>query len=703
MDFSIRSEYGIVFAIAAVVIAAIASYFYYRRSSASGNLRWILSSLRFLSLLLIILLFMAPVLSFLGKTEKKPLNIILIDGSRSINAGSKEYLQEQILNASKSTGKENESRFFLFADGITREMKENELQSINFDSVSNNKTNLTKALRDLKKDLPGENISSVTVISDGIFNDGGNPVQSGLAIGAPVNFFLAGDTTGRRDVSITKLFYNKTAFIESSVPLSAEIKSHGFSGTVKVKLFEDGRLADTRELSIDIGKTIYNVDFSISSPEQRTVLYRIETDSIDGEVTIMNNFRELFVKFVDNKFRILVLAGAPSADLAFAKEQIKRIKNFETEFRTQKAQGEFYEGSMPAVADFDAILLFGYPTASSEDRILNEINSAVDKTNMPLIFFTSSNIDFNKLKIIEDKLPFTFASTSQAEEETSLSVVAGTTSDFFRDQKIIADINGLPNIFRTSTVINAKPNSQTLIVAGRGSGPALIISKSSDRSSAAFLTYGIYRWRLGNNTATAEDVLGYLLANIVSSVARKDEGRKFMVETTSPVYSKYEDVIFDASVTGLEIKGGEQIKLGISGPSFQTSLDMTKTSSKDFQLAAKMPSDGVYSYEAALISEGKEVETVTGKFLVGENNFEYLETIPEPMLLNELATATGGKNLNGLSNSEVQNVINESGKNTSNEIVTSKSFDLNINPYYLGLIILLLSLEWFLRKRNNLP
>ncbi|MBK6504892.1 MAG: hypothetical protein IPG02_04300 [Ignavibacteria bacterium] len=703
MDFSIKSEYGIVFVIAAVIIAAIASYFYYRRSTAPGNLKWLLSSLRFLSILFILLLFMSPVLSFLDKTENNPLNIILIDYSKSITVGDKEEIQKQISMADNKAGKDNDSRYFLFSDGIVSEVKQTELQNVNFDSASSNRTNLSKALRDLKENLPGQNISSVTVLSDGIFNGGGNPVQSGLAIGAPVNFLLVGDTISRKDISVTKVFYNKTAFIESSVPVSAEVKVNGFTGTIRVKLFEDGRLADTRELNVDIGKTTYNVDFTVSSPEQKTTLYRIEADSIDGEVTFMNNFRELFIKFIDNRFRILVLAGAPSADLAFAREQMKRIKNFEAEFRTQKAPGEYYEGAIPAISGFDAVFLFGYPTAISEDRILKEINGAVEKTNMPLIYFASGNTDFNKLKIIENNLPFTLASTSEGEEETSLSVVAGTASEFFRDQKIISDINGLPNIFRNTSSLNAKPNAQTLVVTNKGSSPALIVSRSSDRSSAAFLPFGIYKWRLGNNVTAADDVLGYLLANIVSSVARKDEGRKFTIETSSPVYSKDEDVIFNASITGFEIKGGEQIKVNVSGPSYQSSFNMTKISSKDFLLAVRMPAEGIYSFEAALNSESRDIETVTGKFLVGNNNFEYLETQPDQMLLNEVASATGGKKLNGLSESEIQSVYEESGRNRSNEILSSKSFDLNINPYYLGFIILFLSIEWFLRKRNNLP
>ena len=703
MDFSIRSEYGIFYTIAAALVAAIVAYYYYRKSAAEGKLKWVLSVLRFFTLLFILLLFMSPVLSFLGKSEKKPMNIILVDESRSMNTADEIEIREQVIASGKNS--EN-SRYFTFSDGLKNEINESDIQNISFDTAgnSNNKSNLTKTLRELKENLPGENISSITIISDGIFNDGGNPVQNGIALGAPVNFFLTGDTAGTKDVSVSKVFYNKTSFIESSVPLSAEIRAIGVSGVIKVKLYEDGRLADTRELTVVPERSVYNADFTVSSSEQKTVLYRIEADTVDSEATLKNNFSDFFVKFIDNRFRILVLAGAPSADLAFLKDQMKRIRNFDAEFRTQKAQGEFYEGVMPEISEFDAVMLFGYPTAISDDRILSEINNAVEKINMPIIFFAARNTDFTKLNVLSDKLPFSVQSaSSQNEEETSLNIVAGTTSEIFKDQKFGSTINSLPNIFKNSTVFSAKPNAQTLIVTGRGSNPALIISKSSDRNSAAFLAYGIYKWRLGENPASAGEALGYLLANIVSSVARKDEGRKFMVETTSPVYSKNEDVIFNSSITGFDIKGGEQVKVNIEGPSFQTSFDMTKSSSKDFQLLAKVPADGVYSYEATLLSEGREIETVTGKFLVGENNFEYLQTTPEPMLLNELAAATGGKRLNGLSDGEMKNLFEESGTSASSEVVTSKSFDLNINPYYLGLIILLLSVEWFLRKRNNLP
>jgi hypothetical protein len=701
VDFSIRTEYGILYAIAAVFVAAIVAYFYYKGSSAEGKLRWVLASLRFLSILFILLLFMSPVLSYLGRSEKKPLNIILVDNSKSTHESGVEELSKLALNAGDNA--DNESRVFLFSDGITSEVKDASLANLNADTSANNKTNLSKAFQDLKEILPGENISSVTVISDGIFNEGRSPVQTALALGAPVNFLLAGDTAGGRDLSISNVLYNKTAYIESSVPVRVELRSRGLTGTAKVRLYEDGRLADTREITLEPGKVAYSIDFAVSSPEQKTALYKLQADSLDGEVTFKNNFKEFFIKYIDNRFRVLVLAGGPSSDLAFAKERISRIRNFDPVFRTQKSPGEYYEGPLSSVTEYDAVILFGYPNSSSDDAVLSSLRAAAERTNLPLIFFASRNTDLEKLRTIEDRLPFTASSFSQSEEETSLSTVTTTATDFFKDGSMLAKINSLPAIFRTGTVFTAKPDAQTLVISGRSTMPALVISGSKDRRSAAFLAYGFYKWRIGENVTTANDVLDYLLTNIVSSVVRKDAGKKFSIETSSPVYSKNEDVSFKASITGHEVIGGEQIKVRITGPQYEKEFSMNRISANDFVLSEKMQAEGVYDYEATMISEGRQLETVTGKFLVGVNNFEYLETKPNANVLNDIANTTGGKRLDGMNNSEMRKAIEETTEAGNKELLVSRSFDLNINPYFLGLIIILLSAEWFLRKRNNLP
>lgn len=701
MDISFRSDYGFIFSAVAVIISAAAAYFYYRGSAADGRLKQVLTALRFLSIFFILLLLLSPVLSFVGVNEKKPTGIILIDNSASVKELNGSEMKELIAKARLASN--DEVRTFVFSDGITGELGSQGTEQLNADTTSAGRTNLAKAFQDLKLMLPDENISSVTVISDGILNEGGNPLQSALHLGAPVNFILAGDTGRSRDISVTDVLYGKNAFIESSVPVSAVISSNGYEGTLNIKLTEDGKLIDSRTVNVTQGRTKYNADFTVSSPVIRTAHYRIETDSVEGEKTLKNNSADFFIRFTDNRFRMLVISGGPSSDLAFIREQVSRIRNFDAEFRTQKSPAEFYEGALPDLAGFDVILLAGFPTSVSDEGVLNAIKAAAGKTGKPIIFFGSRNTDFGRLKALEDRLPFIADNYSDLESETTLEALTGTGQTAFRDPAMLSKAARLPGIFITGTSFSAKPDAQTILVASSGSRPALLVSASDDRRSAAFLPYGIYKWRLGGNVTDAEEFLGYIISTAASAVVRKDAGKKFNVETLKPVFPVGGKAEFTGAITGLEIKGGEKIVMKIKGPDQTKELEMIRSSDNKFQLSDPVTSPGVYEYEAELISEGRSVEKITGKFLAGEDNFEYLETQPEPSVMNELANNTGGRRLDVMSNDEITATAGSNRNANRNEQLTSKSFDLNINPYYLGLVILFLCTEWFLRKRNNLP
>lgn len=696
MDLTLKTDYGILLAAIAVVISAALSFFYYKGGQAQGKtLRGVLTSLRFLTILSVLLLFMSPVLTYLGSTSGKPIDIILIDRSESTGLAGTETVNAEIDDFLSNSKLEN-PKFFYFSGELENEVSAGDAAIRPGDSLGS-KTNLSKALSQLKERLPGENISSVTVISDGIINDGGSPVKSGLAIGAPINYLLIGDTTESKDISIARVLYNKTAFIESSVPVSVELISRGHSGKTRVSLYEDGRLADTKELQLTEGQSSYTVDFSTGSSEKKIVQYKVVADSLEGEVTLRNNSSDFFIKYIDNRFKILVIAGGPSSDLAFIKEEMLRIKNFETDFRTQKSPGEFYEGGFPSSLDYDAVMLIGFPTNTSDESVLNLLRAGIEKRNLPVVFFASRNTDYSRLKLIEDRLPFLTSGFSETESETSLSPVSGISSRFFKNDELLSRIASFPSVFRTGTSISGKPDAVTILIALNGKSPALLISETSFRPSAAFLAHGLYKWKLGRNTSSAGEVLGYLLANIFSAISAREEGKFLSVETTSPVYSASEEITMTGTVRGFDASGGEKIEVTVKGNGYSKNFSMIKNSQGVFNLSFVNPGQGVFDFEAALVSQGKQAEKVSGRFLVGDNNYEFLETKQSNLLLNEVAIATGGKNV-----TDNQDNFPRSESVTA-EMKSQKSFDLNLNPYFLSLIILFLSAEWFLRKRNNLP
>lgn len=705
MDVTLKTDYGFLFIIISIIISAAVSWIYYRRSDLEGMKKKLLAALRFLSVFFILQLFSSPVISLFKNIFREPVSVFLIDNSQSLllenrNIRLSEVLKNKIMNSAPGN---SENLYFLFSENLIREIKKDDLDKISYEGINNFETNLTSSLYSLQQRLAGENVSAVTVISDGIINGGGNPGTAARLLNVPVNYILTGDTVQKNDLVLRNIFYNKTAFIESSVPVKIEINSYNYDRDIKVNLYEENDLIQSKVLTVSKDKNVYDISFNVNSISEKVVKYKTEIEGIDDEITQKNNFREFFIKFVNNKFKILVLAGGPGPDLAFLSEEIKKVKNFDATFLTQKSASEFYEGAVPDLSGFDSYVLIGYPTSVTNQNILNDIRSSVEKNNSSIVFFAQRNTDFNKLSVLSDKLPFKTISYTDKEEQTGIRSVSKIENEIFRNAEIITQVNSFPDIFKTVSEFTVNPAAETFLIMNKNSSPAFIIQNTDKNRSAAFLAYGFYKWRLNNQRNNAGDVLNYIITSSIIAVTDKEQKKAFTIETTKPVYSKFENVKFIARITNFDLQGGEKIKVKISGEGFNNSFELLKKDNRYFEGEINVPADGTYSYTAELYSGNNFIESTDNRFLIGQNNYEYLLTRADNSVLNELTGVSSGVNFSDKDNSAVKDSLEKFNELSRSEFRSGKNFELNINPYYLGILIFLLCMEWFFRKRNNLP
>lgn len=705
MDVTLKTDYGFLFIIISIIISAAVSWIYYRRSDLEGMKKKLLAALRFLSVFFILQLFSSPVISLFKNIFREPVSVFLIDNSQSLllenrNIRLSEVLKNKIMNSAPGN---SENLYFLFSENLIREIKKDDLDKISYEGINNFETNLTSSLYSLQQRLAGENVSAVTVISDGIINGGGNPGTAARLLNVPVNYILTGDTVQKNDLVLRNIFYNKTAFIESSVPVKIEINSYNYDRDIKINLYEENDLIQSKVLTVSKDKNVYDISFNVNSISEKVVRYKTEIEGIDDEITQKNNFREFFIKFVNNKFKILVLAGGPGPDLAFLSEEIKKVKNFDATFLTQKSASEFYEGAVPDLSGFDSYVLIGYPTSVTNQNILNDIRSSVEKNNSSIVFFAQRNTDFNKLSVLSDKLPFKTISYTDKEEQTGIRSVSKIENEIFRNAEIITQVNSFPDIFKTVSEFTVNPAAETFLIMNKNSSPAFIIQNTDKNRSAAFLAYGFYKWRLNNQRNNAGDVLNYIITSSIIAVTDKEQKKAFTIETTKPVYSKFENVKFIARITNYDLQGGEKIKVKISGEGFNNSFELLKKDNRYFEGEINVPADGTYSYTAELYSGNNFIESTDNRFLIGQNNYEYLLTRADNSVLNELTGVSSGVNFSDKDNSAVKDSLEKFNELSRSEFRSGKNFELNINPYYLGILIFLLCMEWFFRKRNNLP
>ncbi|MBS1551058.1 MAG: VWA domain-containing protein [Bacteroidetes bacterium] len=705
MDFTFRTDYNIFFILLIFVSASAVSYFYYRHTKLEPVPKKIFTFLRFLSVFFILLLLLSPVLSYIKNFTSLPVNVFLIDNSLSMTIDNrkdtlKKIIEEKIQNTEKGNA---ESRYFLFSEDIIREIRDGEFDSLDFSGKYIFSTNMSSSVNSLKEIFQNQNLSSVTVISDGIINEGGNSAAIVKSLNVPFNYILIGDTVQKKDVLVRNIYYNKTAFIESSVPVKAEINSFNYDKDVTVNLFEDNKLIDSKNISLTNDKISYEVPFNVISYDETVKKYKIEVKGSDDEITLKNNYEEFFIKYKNNKFRILVLAGAPGPDFAFLKEELLQIKNFEITFLTQKSRTEFYEPVPSDLGAFDSYIFIGYPTAATNISVLNELSVKMKKNNSSLIFFSGKNIDYRKLALVEDRLPFKTLRISESEQETGIKNILKPDNDVFRNTDLVSSVNNLPLIFKTASEFSVNPNAESYMIMTGNSEPALILENTDRNKSMAFLAYGFYKWRLNSRNNRSEELLRYILSNSVVSLTGKESGNKFIIETTQPAYSGSQDVKFEAALTGSELKGDEMIKLEITGINYDTSFYLSKTGRNLYSGSVNIPVTGDYEYTAGLISESRTLQTLKGRFTIDENNFEFKSTRADNSLLSMLSNNTKGFNLSDKDSRDIKDIFSVMNNNSTTEFRARNNFEFDINPYYLSFLIFLLCLEWFLRKRYNLP
>jgi hypothetical protein len=110
--------------------------------------------------------------------------------------------------------------------------------------------------------------------------------------------------------------------------------------------------------------------------------------------------------------------------------------------------------------------------------------------------------------------------------------------------------------------------------------------------------------------------------------------------------------------------------------------------------------DFVFSGKATL--EGTKLGEDKGRFTVGQLNLEFLETKMNKQLLEQMAFRTGGKFYPITDAENLSNDIHKDVKFAAKSIVRKTEIEVWNWKYILGALVLLFSMEWFIRKRSGM-
>lgn len=705
----------VLFGLIALIITVV-SYFIYRVTvpPIPGALKATLIFLRSAGLIAVLMLFFEPVLTVATRSETPPRVAVLIDNSRSMQlidgAGDRAetvdlLLKQDVFSSLDRQNKLTAIRFAGEAD-IPATFSPDSFQ------LDGSATNIDAALKQLREIRDREHIQIGVLISDGNYNVGPRPVYEAERLGMPLYTIGVGDSLEQRDVMISRVIANDIAYLDAEAPVDVRVRSSGFGGErVAVTLSDENDVIDEKMITLVEGTAEYESSFAFQPEVEGTKRYTVSVEELPGEVTYENNQQSFYVRVIDRKVQVLLLAGAPTQDVVFLRRTLESDEAVEVTLSVQDIGGSFFgeEPTERRLRETDLVIFAGFPTNESASRFVNTVRSVIEEENKPVLFMESAIADGQRIDTV---LPVVIERTRLDESRTFVGISEEHAAhSLFRFGEERADIawNALPPIYRTMNRYRVRPGSQKLMTHRLQNTPLddpfLVIRSVGGRKSAAMLGYGIWRWRmLGRGNVDGVKVYDNLALNLVQWLTTDEDEDRVRITASQEHYHTGESIEFIGQVYDEQFRPlpNAEVRVAARSEEYTAETILSPRGNGRYEGRLNPLPEGDYEYEGIAQFEGVDVGNDDGRFFVGELNLEFRDTRMNIQVMRQLASATGGIYIHPDEPEMLEEVLREIDTYDSRIETASTDYQVWNLPAALAALIVFFSIEWFLRKRNGM-
>ncbi len=694
MNFSLITEYPLWFVVFCIGLAAAYTYILYRKDKrfqeVSKTFVWLMSGFRFVVVLFLSFLLLSPLVKSFSHTLEKPIILIAQDNSQSIKLGTQEAAnqlatyQSKLTNLITELSQKYDVKTYSFGDSVKK--------NIDY-SFKDKQTNFSDLLKYLQNNYYNRNVGALVVASDGIYNQGNNPVYALNEINYPIYTVGLGDTTVHKDIIISQIKQNKVAYVGNKFPLQIYIDIKELNGVqTELKVTEKETVLFTKPIKA-IGNSYSEiVNIEIEAKEKGIHRYHIELKPDNQEISAKNNVRDVIVEVIENKQRILMLANSPHPDMGAIKSVLEMNQNYDVESYNI---ADFTK----SIATYNLVILHQIP---SVNNTAPNLFSGIAKNNVPVLFILGTQISlqsFNNLNLgfsiergtnFEETLPETSESFSLFELGTEIKKFSTTAPALFVPFGEYKTLPALRVLFyqKNKNVVTSKPLIAFNIESGGSFGKYAIVAGE-----------GLWRWRIDDyHLHDNHNIFNDLISKMVQLLISKEKKERFNI-ITKKIVNETDPILFDAEVynESFELVNNEDVTIEITDQQNKKFNYQFNKTGKSYFLNAGLFPVGDYTYKAKTRLDGKDLEKIS-KFTVIPVNIEEQNTIADHHLLYQLSQKTNGTFFNSDKIDDLKKAI-ESNKNIVPVSFPEKNLQDFINFKWLFFLLLaLLSAEWFLRK-----
>lgn len=678
----------------------------------SNRIRYSLVSLRWIGLFLLFLLLLEPLLTAIFQEKHPPLVVLLQDNSKSMTASPdsnflRQELPKQIQQFQEKLKEQNIQTVLL---KFGKEVKPLHPDSLQFDASA---TNLSNALQYVADRFHNQNVAAISYISDGIPTEGSNPIYDIDKIPIPIFTYLAGDTVQRKDVLISAAIYNEITFVDAETPIRTTITAKGIQQEiVKINLKHQNTVIETQTVTLSSANSQRDLDWSVKPKEPGLMMYEVEIEPIQNEISYHNNRRKLFIQVQDTRIQVGIIAGGPHPDLGAFYKAFANTAQFQMKEFIRKSNNEFYtQPTQNELKELDLVILYNFPSIPADREILEAVYQEVTHRNIPLWHIYGSQTRFN----ISNRQPEFAALTPQNYTE-SFSDAFLYFDDRYQmhatytfDESFLKWIKSSPPLLRNNS--DWKMNGPTEIY-GKAKiknvaldYPILAFQDFRGRKNVVMIGENWWRYRMNCFLETNSfDQFDTWIQNIAQWLTTRQDKRKFRVVPAKNLFSGDDPIIFRGELYDDTYKPihDAEIKLTLIDASGKKQPYFLTQSNQSYSVEIPALPAGTYSYEATATKNNIQLGKDQGRFSVGSYEPEFLELRADASLMRQIAIRSGGQAFHLRELSQSTNAILQLPH--LKPAISTKSQTRGLQRYIWPMIVILIafSAEWIIRKRFGL-
>jgi hypothetical protein len=674
-----------------VLLGGLLAFLLYRNDKKltefSKLTKGVLFGLRFLCVTALATMLLSPLIKYFSKTVEKPIIVIAQDNSASMLMASdstfvRQQLQEQIAAVQQKLGANFKIDNYVFDEAIGNETKPN---------FSGRITDFDVLFEDLEQKYVNRNVGALLLVTDGIYNQGNSPVYSIQNLEFPVFTVGVGDTNRYVDIKLKNLRNNKLAFLGNEFPVQVDIKTQKVTvNSVKLSVLRNGKTITTKTLiglkANDVSTQYLTLKANAVGKQQYTIIVQ----SIEGERNTSNNSLNFYIDVLDGRQKVLLLGMAPHPDLGALKSAIAANENYEL-------TTSIYSDFKKSFKEYDLVML--HQSSNSKLVPIDQNLKKLLGTSIPVLLFGGGWKNVELLQGISGK-----SSGRRIVNEVQAEINEGFS--LFTIDDDLRKLTKFPPV-TTEASQTVKPNgNNTLLTQKIGNVktayPLLTFFEKQNRKIGRFSGEGLWKWRIANYQEFGNhQVFNRFVSKIVQYMAVKSDRSFFRVSSVDEIYEN-EALNFSAQLfnPSYELVNDPEVSLEVKNEDGKVFNFAMNRLGETYQLNIPSLLPGNYNYVASATYQGKLV-TEKGIFRIKELQLEASNTEADHQLLFQLAKRTNGEMV------DASNVLSIVEKINAREDISSVSYmneeveDIINLKWIFFVLLALLSIEWFIRKRGG--